>query len=68
MYMQCIWFNIYLSHELRWALGSSGTWGDDDLDFHLDDFYYAILGEDTPICEEGFDNSWADETLNWWKV
>lgn len=58
------------SIETRWALSSSTSFGEDEQNFRLDDFYYDILellDEEAPMRNEKFDRAWADATLAWWK-
>jgi hypothetical protein len=58
--------------EAHWAMSSCRLWGETDLNFRLDDFYYAILGlmdEEAPAFSVlVIDRAWVDATLNWWKA
>jgi len=59
-------------HEARWALSASPSFGDEDIKFRLDDFYYCILellDEEAPTHHPNkeFDRSWAEATLTQWR-
>ncbi|KAF8321449.1 hypothetical protein F5887DRAFT_899522, partial [Amanita rubescens] len=62
----------YAAILARWALSASPLFGEEDINFRLDDFYYCILellDEEAPTRQpnEEFDKSWAEATLAWWR-